>query len=1098
MGIFTAILRWKSWGLSEMMNEQRACVYIGESCCAPRTGVLCRFWVNSHTIQRYITVFADVNVQVDQGAGEEIDFKEVSQERAFELLKCDHAGLTSAEAQKRLEEYGPNKLPESSRNPLLVYLGYMWNPLSWAMEAAAIIAIALLDYVDFALIVALLLVNATISYVEESNADKAIKALTSALAPKAKVLRDGEPVTIEAQHLVPGDIVVIRLGDIVPADVKVLNEGDGTPESETPLQCDQAALTGESLPVKKYSGDVCFSGSTIKQGERHCVVYATGMDTFFGRAAALLGASDNVANIQIIMTKIGAMCLLTIGVWVVIEIGVGFGHYNHSCYGGEGYCPILTNILVIIVGGIPIAMPTVLSVTLALGAFKLAKDGAIVSRMSAVEEMAGMDILCSDKTGTLTLNKLTVDVATCAPQGKFTIEDVLKYGALSANTVTEEPIDMVLFESYAERDMIKERYTLKKFIPFNPVDKYTVAHLVENETGKYIQVMKGAPQVVVRNSKNASEIEEECTKKINEYAGRGYRALGVALYEGEGTPTWDLVGLVPLFDPPRHDTRETIERCLVMGIHVKMVTGDQLLIGKETAKQLGLGTNMFTTEALLKAKQGFGLVEGHASVEDLVEEADGFAEVFPEHKHMIVKMLQERGHMLGMTGDGVNDAPALKKANVGIAVAGATDAARGAADIVLTEPGLFTIVGAVIGARKIFQRMTTYARYTVAMTFRVCFTFGLLTVIYDWFFPTILIVLLAVFNDGAMIALSKDKVTPSHVPNRWNLFSIFVTGIVYGLYLTLSSWVFFYVLTHMTFFEDKLSMFALDERYDSLQTWCENSGIPNFNERSGQSITVDTPIYPAVYPNMNEKLLSGTNDYGTSYGDISALDQCITEQKYVRGSMSRAALYLQVSVSGQALVFVVRTTAFSWFSLAGSWTYIAFFGAQFCATLIAIFGFNGYTNPPNPIDDCQFCTLSSGGNNPFFSAREVPVYGTEPTFTASVIGCTYYVVAAWIWAAIWSFGLDPIKWAMHYILNEEGIRQQSLYTTFFNIQGEHIGANANIGVNRSSMSRVSVARLSGRVSAGGYAAGGVPGVGGSINAPGSLLSRASVVRVSQK
>lgn len=1038
----------------------------------------------------------DVNVQVEEGAGEEIDFKDVSQEKAFELLKCEHTGLTSEEAQKRLEEYGPNKLPESSRNPLLVYLGYMWNPLSWAMEAAAIIAIALLDYVDFALIVALLFVNATISFVEESNADKAIKALTSALAPKAKVLRDGEPVTIEAQYLVPGDIVVIRLGDIVPADVKVLNEGDGTPESETPLQCDQAALTGESLPVKKYSGDVCFSGSTIKQGERHCVVYATGMDTFFGRAAALLGSSDNIANIQIIMTKIGAMCLLTIGVWVIIEIGVGFGHYKHSCYGGEGYCPILTNILVIIVGGIPIAMPTVLSVTLALGAFKLAKDGAIVSRMSAVEEMAGMDILCSDKTGTLTLNKLTVDVQTCAPEGSYTIEDVLKYGALSANIVTEEPIDMVLYESYAEREFIKERYTLKKFIPFNPVDKFTVAHLVENDTGKYIQVMKGAPQVVVRNSKNAKEIEARCTKKIDEYAGRGYRALGIAISEGEGTPTWDLVGLVPLFDPPRHDTRETIERCLTMGIQVKMVTGDQLLIGKETAKQLGLGTNMFTTEALLKAKQGFGLVEGHASVEDLVEEADGFAEVFPEHKHMIVKMLQERGHMLGMTGDGVNDAPALKKANVGIAVAGATDAARGAADIVLTEPGLFTIVGAVIGARKIFQRMTTYARYTVAMTFRICFTFGLLTVIYDWFFPTILIVLLAVFNDGAMIALSKDRVVPSHVPNRWNLFSIFTTGIVYGLYLTLSSWVFYYVLTHMSFFEDNLGMFALDERNSSLTAWCSTSGIQNYNDRNPDNqVESNTPI-SQVY-DLTEKQLNGTNDFGTPYGEISVLDQCVTEQKYVRGSMSRAALYLQVSISGQALVFVVRTTAFSWISRAGLWTYVAFIAAQFCATLIAVFGFNGYTNPPNPIEDCQFCTLSSGGNNPFFSAREVPIYGTEPVFTASVIGCTYYVIAAWIWSAIWSFGLDPIKWLMHYILNEEGIRDQSLYLTFFNKQGEHIGANVGIGVNRSSMSRVSVARLSGRISAGGYASGGVPGVGGQINAPGSLLSRASVVRVSK-
>ncbi|PRW57643.1 plasma-membrane proton-efflux P-type ATPase isoform B [Chlorella sorokiniana] len=1045
-------------------------------------------------------------VPVGTEAEQEVDFKEVSEEQALSILKATHKGLTSEEAAKRLAEYGPNKLPEETRNPFLVYLGYMWNPLSWAMEAAAIIAIALLDYADFALILALLLVNATISYVEEANADKAIKALTSALAPKAKALRDGQVTTIEASNLVPGDIVIIRLGDIVPADIKILAEegGSGRPEDETPLQaschghnsgscavikCDQAALTGESLPVKKFSGDVAFSGSTIKQGERHCVVYATGMQTFFGRAAALLGSANQEANLQKVMTRIGAMCLITIGVWVIIELAVQFGHYGHACYGGSGGCPTLTNMLVIVVGGIPIAMPTVLSVTLALGAFTLAKEGAIVSRMSAVEEMAGMDILCSDKTGTLTLNKLTVDHVNCYPLSGHSIEDVLKYGAMSANIVTEEPIDMVLHESYPNRDTLWEEYSMAKFIPFNPTDKYTVAFVKDNKTGQIQRIMKGAPQVVVRNAHNKAEIEDDCTHKITEYANRGFRGLGIAKAEGDGSadgpngPHWVMVGLVPLFDPPRHDTKETIERCHQMGISVKMITGDQLLIGKETAKQLGMGTNMFTTEALLKAKQGFGLVEGHASVEDLIEEADGFAEVFPEHKFMIVKTLQERKHMCGMTGDGVNDAPALKKADVGIAVAGATDAARGAADIVLTQPGLSAIITAIIGARKIFQRMTTYAKYTIAMTFRICFTFGLLTVIYNWYFPTILIVLLAVFNDGAMIALSKDTVTPSALPNRWDLTSIFLAGIGYGLYLTLSSWALYYVATRTDFFDGQIGMFSLQEGSDVLSAWC-TEWIPQLTPGVSPSAPAST-----VYPEIDNP-------------SITVLQQCMAEQKYVRGAMTRAMLYLQVSVSGQAVVFVVRTVKHSFLSRAGTLTYVAFFLAQTASTLIAIFGFNGYEEPRDDVNPCQYCTLSSGGDHPFWSNKGAPIAGTESAYTASVLGCTYYVVAAWIWSLIWHMGLDPLKWIMMYMMDDEGFRSRGggMFSNIFRMHGENIGAGLNLGINKMSMARVSAARMSmnrasmGRVSAGGYQTGGIPGVGGRMVPNAAMLQRASLVK----
>lgn len=1055
----------------------------------------------------------DISVEAEK-VEQEIDFKEISVEEAFNILKTTEKGLTSEEVQKRLAEYGPNKLPEDTKNPILVYLSYMWNPLSWAMEAAAILAIALLDYADFALIVGLLILNATISYVEESNADKAIKALTAALAPKAKALRDGQVITIDAVDLVPGDIIIARLGDIMPADTKILGEHD-----ETPLQIDQAALTGESLPVKKNTGDVAFSGSTIKQGERHCVVYATGMNTFFGRAAALLGQADQVANIQKIMTKISAICLITIFVWVVILLGVQFGHWRHECRGGEGGCPTLTNLLVIIVGGIPIAMPTVLAVTLALGAYALAKEGAIVSRMSAVEEMAGMDILCSDKTGTLTLNKLTVDIPNVFSCGDHSIEDVLRYGAMSANIVTEEPIDMVLHNSYAGKDTLWNDYKITKFIPFNPTDKYTIAYVSENATGNMERVMKGAPQVVVRHAWNRAEIEEVCNKKIVEYANRGYRALGIAKAAGDGPSTgddikWDLIGLVPLFDPPRHDTKETIERCLEMGVHVKMITGDQLLIGKETARQLGMGQNMFTTETLLKAKAGTELVEGTASVEELVEHADGFAEVFPEHKFMIVRILQEQHHVCGMTGDGVNDAPALKKADVGIAVAGATDAARGAADIVLTEPGLSTIITAVIGARKIFQRMTTYARYTVAMTFRICFTFGLLTTIYNWYFPTILIVLLAVFNDGAMIALSKDKVTPSPVPNRWNLYSIFISGIVYGLYLTLSTWVLYYTATRKSFFENNINMFSLQETTPVLEAWCTDRIQVYYPQFVSQA--TDPGSFCLVYGNSDPGYSSQwLEDCTTDPTALpSLLEQCIAEQRWFRQSMTRTLIYAQVSISGQALVFVVRTMQYSLFSRAGLATYIAFAAAQLAATLLALFGLDGYEQPRHSsVDNCQFCRLSTGGRNPFFNRDIAPVAGTEGFFTASAIGCLYYVLAAWIWSIIWYFGLDPLKWALAYFLNEDGVRTSgSMFDTFFFAKGQRIGASAGIGVTkhpqmmRASVQRVSVRRESGlarmstlgrasAVNVGNRFSGGVPGVGGSMVPSPAMLERASMVRV---
>jgi H+-transporting ATPase len=1037
----------------------------------------------------------EVKVEVKEGNTDaEVDFAKITVQEAFALLKCNAHGLTAAEAQQRLVEFGPNKLPESSRNPILVFLGYMWNPLSWAMEAAAIIAIALLDYADFALICGLLILNATISFYEESSADNAIKALAAALAPKAKAMRDGKVETVDSVNLVPGDVIIVRLGDIVPADIKILPEDDsGNTDDETPMSVDQAALTGESLPVKKFSGGVCFSGSSIKQGERHCVVYATGANTFFGRAASLIAATNNVANLQKIMTKIGSVCLVTIGVWVVIELAVQFGYYKHSCGAGEEACPTLTNMLVIIVGGIPIAMPTVLSVTLALGASKLAQEGAIVARMSAVEEMAGMDILCSDKTGTLTLNKLSVDTNSIyCPEAGYPIMEVLKYSALSANTVTEEPIDVVLMESYPEKENLKN-WKCVKFVPFNPTDKFTCATVVEEGTGKTVRLLKGSPQVVLKRAYNCSEINDVVNNKMIEYANRGFRSLGIAMAEGDGkdgNTKWVMLGLLPLFDPPRHDTKATIERCHTQGIEVKMITGDHLLIGKETAKLLGMGTEMYPSEVLISAKNGHPEhLKGYKSLLDMCEKCNGFAEVFPEHKYEIVAILQEGNHVVGMTGDGVNDAPALKKADVGIAVAGATDAARGAADIVLTEAGLSTINTAVIGARKIFQRMTTYSKYTVAMTFRICFTFGLLTTIYNWYFPTILIVIMAVFNDGAMIALSKDKVVASKLPNAWNLTNIFIMGIVYGLYLTLSTIILYIVAVKTTFFQDKCALFSLNDQNNLLTTYCgeyidqtivpyttglletlsssfgyippgatrpnawgvlqtqyagySNAGDATLcllnatNDYNYQLSGMDGAYMPGIcnynYWNpaqgavtnwttvANSNIVVGQGPFAVPTGVPTLMDQCLAEQRYVRGAMTRTLIYNQVSVSGQALVFVVRTQDWSLMSRAGSLTYIAFVLAQLCATAISLFGFDGYTEPRYQFTDCSFCQLHSGGDIPFFSGI-VPIALTESAYSASVVGCTGYVIVAWIWSMIWYFPLDPIKWALCYVLNEDGFR----------------------------------------------------------------------------
>uniref|UniRef100_A0A0D9VXM7 Plasma membrane ATPase n=1 Tax=Leersia perrieri TaxID=77586 RepID=A0A0D9VXM7_9ORYZ len=725
---------------------------------------------------------------------ESVDLENVPLEEVFQNLRCNRQGLTSEQAQIRLDLFGPNKLEEKEESKFLKFLGFMWNPLSWVMEAAAIMAIALAngggkppDWQDFVGIITLLIINSTISFIEENNAGNAAAALMARLAPKAKVLRDGRWTEEEAAILVPGDIISIKLGDIIPADARLL-EGD-------PLKIDQSALTGESLPATKGPGDGVYSGSTVKQGEIEAVVIATGVHTFFGKAAHLVDSTNQVGhfqkarlrNLPSVLTAIGNFCICSIAVGMFVEIIVMYPIQHRA------YRPGIDNLLVLLIGGIPIAMPTVLSVTMAIGSHRLSQQGAITKRMTAIEEMAGMDVLCSDKTGTLTLNKLTVDKNLIEVFERGVTQDqVILMAARASRVENQDAIDTAIVGMLADPKEARAGIQEVHFLPFNPTDKRTALTYIDSD-GKMYRVSKGAPEQILNLAHNKSQIERRVHAVIDKFAERGLRSLAVAYQEvpdgrkeSPGGP-WHFVALLPLFDPPRHDSAETIRRALNLGVNVKMITGDQLAIGKETGRRLGMGTNMYPSSALLGQNKDESVAA--LPVDDLIEKADGFAGVFPEHKYEIVKRLQARKHICGMTGDGVNDAPALKKADIGIAVADATDAARSASDIVLTEPGLSVIISAVLTSRAIFQRMKNYT-----------LGFMLLALIWGFDFPPFMVLIIAILNDGTIMTISKDRVKPSPLPDSWKLAEIFTTGVVLGGYLAMMTVIFYWAAYKTNFF----------------------------------------------------------------------------------------------------------------------------------------------------------------------------------------------------------------------------------------------------------------------------------------------------------
>lgn len=739
---------------------------------------------------------------------EKVDLECIELEDVYTLLQATETGLNDAEATRRLELFGPNRLESEEQNAILQFLSFMWNPLSWVMEGAAIVAIALSngegkppDWQDFLGIVLLLFINSTIGFIEERNAGNAVKALMDSLAPKARCRRNDQWIEIESSDLVPGDIIAFKIGDVVPADCRLFDAIN--------VSIDQAALTGESLPTSKKVGDQCFSGSTCKQGEAEAIVISTGANTFFGRAAALVGQDDDsTGHLQKVLARIGLFCIVSIVIFVVLEIIILYAVHRYSYRRG------IDNILVLLIGGIPIAMPTVLSVTLAVGASQLAKHKAIVTRITAIEELAGVTILCSDKTGTLTTNKLTIDRELVKTYGFMNPEEVILHAAYASRTENQDAIDTCIVGAVGDVSKARAGIKLLDFKPFNPVDKRTEITYLEEATGKVKRVSKGMTGVIIDLcSRNKTEAQEMALENdVEEFANRGLRALAVAYEdvpdgtkEGAGTG-FELVGLLAIFDPPRDDTKQTLDDAMALGVQVKMATGDQLAIAKETGRRLGLGDNMYNAKALQTGQVPAGCP--YKTLDEMILKADGFAGVFPEHKFEIVKRLQALGHLTAMTGDGANDAPALSRANVGVAVEGATDAARGAADIVLVEPGLSTIVEAIRGSRIIFQRMRNYSIYACAITIRVVLGFAVMAFAWKFDFPPFLILIVALLNDGTIMTLSLDRVLPSNEPDHWDLVEIFSYAIGYGIYLVASTLALFSVAYHTTFFEDKFGVEA--------------------------------------------------------------------------------------------------------------------------------------------------------------------------------------------------------------------------------------------------------------------------------------------------
>lgn len=749
-------------------------------------------------------------------------------------LQCDlTTGLDQQDVERRRQYFGFNEVSSQEEALWHRVLRRFWGPIPWMIEVAAILSALVGKWHDFLIIAVMLLVNAGLDFLQEHRALNALKALRQRLTTDIMVLREGRFTSISIKDLVPGDVIKLRTGNVVPADV-LLFDGDY-------LSLDESALTGESLPVNKTADDVAYAGTIVKQGEMKAIVVNTGTNTNFHGVVALVAKAslEERSHFQKMVIRVGDFLIAITVALVMVIVIVGLFRNEHLL-------DIARFALVLTVAGIPVALPAVLSVTMAVGAINLSRRQAIVSRLTAIEELAGVDVFCSDKTGTLTCNQM--QIAEPVVFNGHSVHELYRVAALASRPENADPIEQPIFNRIREefQDSDWETFEQVTFIPFDPIRKRTEARVQRD--GQQFTAVKGAPQVILALADLDGDQLQDILQVVESLAADGYRTLGVG-YQKDGE-TFEFLGLIPLYDPPRADSRQVIDDMYRDGVEVKMITGDNLAIARQIGSRLGLTQRSLSASQLtgsasnelltlasalsaaiyhklkpevdskaatrfandvidhLKAHYDTSLLDKEfihtheSAIVEMIESVSIFAEVVPQDKYRIVDTLQKAGHVVAMTGDGVNDAPALKKADCGIAVSNATDAARAAADIILTAPGLGVINQAIKEARITFERMKSYSIFRITETIRIVLFMTLCILVFDFYPMTaLMIILLALLNDLPILAIAYDHTKVNSRPVRWNMPAMLTVASVLGVSGVIGSFMLFYLLKEADFSE---------------------------------------------------------------------------------------------------------------------------------------------------------------------------------------------------------------------------------------------------------------------------------------------------------